>query len=145
MIYQYVYFVVAEEVSRVKIGHTRDIGARMDALETGSPCSLSLLGFIATNGDMAPRIETALQKHLKAWRWNREWFSLTPTLREFLSRFILHFDMKIKDPQYAWQRAQNEQEFEQRVFDEHVVRSAVAQFVIHASIQTTSEGSARRK
>jgi hypothetical protein len=80
---QYVYFITAPEVGRVKIGLTTGYpGRRLAALQTGSPCRLHLATYIPT--DDCQRLEKDLHNKFARYRLYGEWFSLEGELKEFV-------------------------------------------------------------
>lgn len=74
------YFIWAKDTPYVKIGRcqSRRATARLDALQTGCPCKLVLLGTVERD------IEKELHKRHRDSRERGEWFELSPSLRELL-------------------------------------------------------------
>ena len=76
-----VYFIADNENDdyrslRIKIGRSRDIQARMRALQTGSPYELKLMGWIESNDDK--QLESRLHKKYADQHARLEWFELEP-------------------------------------------------------------------
>jgi hypothetical protein len=74
-----VYFVAAG--SRVKIGWSKKVAARMAQLQVGSPEPLKLLG-VMPGGRLA---EKRLHERFAASRLSGEWFDATPELLAFVA------------------------------------------------------------
>lgn len=76
----WVYF--AEAGGMIKIGHSRRLAKRMQALRSSNPAGAKLLGVIpgssAAEGGVHERFE-----HL---RQSGEWFASAPELREFIAK-----------------------------------------------------------
>ena len=67
----YIYFVLADEVERVKIGYTQGVPRfRVDYMRTGSPVELRLARVIY--GDRG--LERDLHRYFSTRRVHREWF-----------------------------------------------------------------------
>lgn len=78
-----VYFIQCQKTRRVKIGFTKDVDARLKALQTGAPHKLKLLATIPG----ARKTEQLMHRrfaHLSAQ--NGEWFECGDDLAEFLTR-----------------------------------------------------------
>ncbi|ACC74073.1 GIY-YIG nuclease family protein [Paraburkholderia phymatum] len=76
-----VYFIAENENEdheslRVKIGRSRDIRARLRALQTGSPYELKLMGWIDSDNDYL--LESRLHEHYASHHARLEWFTLHP-------------------------------------------------------------------
>ena len=85
-IYSRVYFLHAPEVDRIKIGFSsRDVGSRVQSLQTGSPVKLELLGTIV--GDVQD--EGALHQRWAKARIRGEWFdgSILPEVDALLEEW----------------------------------------------------------
>jgi hypothetical protein len=67
-------YFVADGTERVKIGRSRDVAARIRALESSTGRSLSLLGTIPDD------VEGLWHHRWHACRIRGEWFRLTPSL-----------------------------------------------------------------
>ena len=76
-----VYFIAENENEdheslRVKIGRSRNIRARLRALQTGSPYELKLMGWIDSDDDHL--LESLLHGHYASHHARLEWFTLHP-------------------------------------------------------------------
>lgn len=76
----HVYFIVAGDANAVKIGFSRNPGARFTNLSTGSPVPLVFYGSIPANRNT----ETALHQKFKHLRMDGEWFRGTPELYDHI-------------------------------------------------------------
>jgi hypothetical protein len=81
---QCVYFVATHNLSRVKIGYTTNLRARLDSLKTASPVRLRLLHSTTGTLDEEKRLHEAF-RHLRCRSAGKEWFYLRDELREYLS------------------------------------------------------------
>jgi len=95
----FVYFILAEETNRVKIGFSSEPERRLSDLQTGSPCSLRMLAVFRGTS----RTEKALHAKFAKQRINGEWFQFHATIREFLTQnkhkaivFSYHIPVKPK-------------------------------------------------
>lgn len=69
----YIYFIYCSELSAMKIGFTtKNPEARLKQLQTGSPVTLHMLGWIT--GEQA--YEQELHERLAAIRMSGEWFNV---------------------------------------------------------------------
>jgi hypothetical protein len=100
----FVYFILAEETNRVKIGFSNEPERRLSDLQTGSPCSLRMLAVFRGNS----RTEKALHAKFAKQRINGEWFHFHATIREFLTQnkhkaivFSYHMPIDCKAPSDA--------------------------------------------
>ena len=76
-----IYFIQAAKSKAIKIGFTEtSLESRLEALQTGSPEKLSILGTI--RGTL--REELDLHKRFSASALNGEWFKATPEILEFI-------------------------------------------------------------
>ena len=75
-----IYFVRGQRSGMVKIGYTARLKGRLGALQTGSPESLELVGFI--DGDRTT--ERELHERFKDARAHGEWFHPRKELSDFL-------------------------------------------------------------
>jgi hypothetical protein len=67
----YIYFVLADEVDRVKIGYTNGVPEfRVEHMRTGSPVELAIARVIYGHRTL----ERELHAHFRDRRVNREWF-----------------------------------------------------------------------
>jgi len=74
------YFIKSEDDTLLKIGKSRDIGARLASLQTGSPQKLVLIGMFPNNGNL----EKKLHKRLRQYRTHGEWFKIEGEIEELL-------------------------------------------------------------
>jgi len=65
-----VYFILAPDQLKIKIGQARDVNKRLNSLRGSSPCELRLLASVRSYGDF----EAYLHKKLAASRLHGEWF-----------------------------------------------------------------------
>jgi hypothetical protein len=65
-----IYFILAPDQLKIKIGQAKDVSKRLSALRTSSPCELRLLASVRSYGDF----ERYLHKKLAASRLHGEWF-----------------------------------------------------------------------
>lgn len=78
-----IYFIQAETVGSVKIGHTEGpVPKRMAELQTGSPVGLKVIGAMPGTKET----EAELHKRFSASRVRGEWFRLTDDLAAFIAR-----------------------------------------------------------
>lgn len=77
-----VYFLRAG--NKVKIGRTRNVQARIDALQNMNPVRLHLL--FAQPGGVS--LERSYHQRFKAYRAHGEWFEIRGDLADFLSRYV---------------------------------------------------------
>lgn len=75
-----VYFVLAEDVQRVKIGQSDDVDKRVKALATASPVSLRLLGAIKEQTHSSEHSEYGIHRKWSSLRVKGEWFAASSEL-----------------------------------------------------------------
>lgn len=80
----FVYFVLAPEVGRVKIGVTNAHAKRLAALQTSSPVQLEMLGWV--EGD--PQREKTYHKRFAEWRVRGEWFEYAPEVAQGIAALL---------------------------------------------------------
>jgi len=80
----YVYFIMAREVSRVKIGYSKHPALRMEKMQAHSPCLLELLGEVVA----PPHLERQLHTLLFADRHAGEWFNCTPNVLRVIDEIL---------------------------------------------------------
>jgi hypothetical protein len=78
----YVYVLLAEGTTRVKIGRTGNLPYRLDTLQTASPYPLKILRTVFVND--AVGFERKLHQQYRAYRKHNEWFELPPTVLQQL-------------------------------------------------------------
>lgn len=83
-----VYFIHAPEVSRIKIGCSRDVNARIIDLRIGSPCPLVPLGWVPGGKS----VERMMHVDLEESRTHGEWFDTDPRVLSYLRRFGVELD-----------------------------------------------------
>ena len=77
-----VYFILAEETARIKIGHTAGkVTDRLKSLQTASPCELRIVFEIP---DAPSGVERGLHRRFEHLRIHREWFSYAQEIKDFL-------------------------------------------------------------
>lgn len=76
MVEGYVYFLLAREVGRVKIGRSIDIERRLSEIRLLSPCALELVGYI----EGGAKLETEYHRRWAHLRQHGEWFTALPDL-----------------------------------------------------------------
>lgn len=81
----YIYFVLAPEVNRIKIGFSVKPNERYKALKTSSPVKLILLGFI--NGTQQE--EKMLHEKFSKYRFNLEWFEYSDKIQKYVENNVL--------------------------------------------------------
>src|SRR5690348_15503607 len=79
-----IYFIQAGEDGPIKIGQAKDVRKRMEALRTGCPHKLKLLGTI--QGGLLQ--ERALQRTFAEDRTHGEWFAPSPRLLAFVAEVL---------------------------------------------------------
>lgn len=84
----FVYFIRAGRTATIKIGWALDPDKRLDAMQTGCPHKLLLIGFIP--GGRA--IEQEWHREWKHLRINREWFRLDTDLRMAINQRLYSAD-----------------------------------------------------
>lgn len=78
-----VYFIVAEQVNRMKIGVAVDPVKRLNSHRGSSPVELTLWGFIKMQTwDAARMAEQRLHRSLRQYRIKGEWFEITKEVRD---------------------------------------------------------------
>jgi hypothetical protein len=76
-----IYFILAEEVNRIKIGHTRlDPDKRIDDMQIGSPVKLTRIALM--DGDC--KVEASIHRRFHEYLVRGEWFDAVPPLVEFI-------------------------------------------------------------
>lgn len=80
LVVDFVYFILAEEVNRVKIGYTCDVRRRLKELQSWSPVELSVLKVIKGTC----REEERFQQMFDAERVRGEWFTYSERLQDFI-------------------------------------------------------------
>ncbi len=81
-----VYFILAPDVLKVKIGTAKDVNKRLIGLACGSPVPLVLLGTI--HG--ASSVERWCHFHCFGDRSHLEWFNWTPRVAAFVDNVLRH-------------------------------------------------------
>ena len=96
-----VYFILAEETARIKIGHTAGkVTDRLKSLQTASPCELRIVFEIP---DAPSGVERGLHRRFEHLRIHREWFSYAQEIKDFLHSNISYAlcEIKIQDDQHS--------------------------------------------
>jgi len=75
-----IYFVLAEEVGRIKIGKSLEIENRVSQLQTGSPIELKLVCLL----DLSDKYEGILHEFFKEDRVHGEWFEYSEDIKAFI-------------------------------------------------------------
>lgn len=88
-----VYFVLAPQLRRIKIGVSTSVDKRYKTLRECAPEDFQFLGWIP--GGVA--VERALHHRLRESRAHGEWFDLTPETLQELARFSI----KVGDPLFS--------------------------------------------
>lgn len=76
-----IYFILAPELNRVKIGLAQKPWERLSKLQTDCPCDVQLVAFI--QGDLAA--EQALHQRFAQQRVRGEWFNLIGPLLDYVA------------------------------------------------------------
>lgn len=76
----YIYFILSEEVSRVKIGRSSSPETRMNEMQTGSPTKLLLICEI----ELPMKYEGILHEFFKDDRSHGEWFEYSEDIKTFI-------------------------------------------------------------
>lgn len=76
-----IYFILAPEVNRVKIGFAQNLQGRLAALQTGSPVNMEIIASIA-NKTIAD--ERFLHIMFDDYRFKGEWFEFSEEIKEYL-------------------------------------------------------------
>jgi len=79
----YLYFIVAENAGKVKIGRSRSPGKRIRDLQAANHQQLVVLGIMEEGNPFSEREVHNLFNHISM---RNEWFSDTPELRAFISK-----------------------------------------------------------
>ena len=80
-----IYFILAAELNRVKIGYTdRNPELRLKELQTATPSELEIIHVIEGN----PSLEIELQKQFFAHRVHNEWFRYHEDIKSFIEADI---------------------------------------------------------
>lgn len=77
----FIYFIQATDFC--KIGHTKDVDARLAQLQTGCPTKLQLLHVYEVKNTSAKVLEKAVHDHFKYRRVVGEWFNIDVDIAEF--------------------------------------------------------------
>lgn len=77
-----VYFVRADTLGLIKIGHADCSRTRLSGLQVGSPDKLTLLGFILSED--AEELERDIHRHFRSLHVRGEWFRASRELLEFI-------------------------------------------------------------
>lgn len=80
MLNEGVYFILASEVNRVKIGFSENIRQRLSSLQSASPCLLRLIG-VAEGGES---LEAALHARFRTSQYMGEWFYYPKEIQSWL-------------------------------------------------------------
>lgn len=84
MLNQGVYFILASEVNRVKIGFSDNIRGRLSGIQSGSPCKLYLIG-VAEGSKL---LEQVLHEKFEPFRFHGEWFKYSDSIQDFLMQYV---------------------------------------------------------
>lgn len=77
----YVYFMLTRQPKRIKIGKSNNPVKRMNALQTGCPTKITLIGAIKCKDDNhAMKVEKSFHEFFNDKRKNGEWFYCTDYL-----------------------------------------------------------------
>jgi len=95
-----IYFVLAEEVNRCKIGFSADPKKRAQVLNGSSPVYLKLLGVIEGTTEH----ETALHRDFAFLHVKNEWFRYESPLVEFIEAAVADSDAAYKIQETARQK-----------------------------------------
>jgi hypothetical protein len=79
-----VYFVGNREYKWVKIGRSTNVANRLPALQTGSPCILEILGYIATSDSI--KEERKIQRMFSRYKMHHEWFVLSEEILQYIDQ-----------------------------------------------------------
>jgi predicted GIY-YIG superfamily endonuclease len=83
----FVYFILNEDSNAIKIGRTKDLAKRMNALQTSSPAKLKLIKSVQVEGGKeAHELEQSLHKKFSEIRLAGEWFKAEASLLEYISQ-----------------------------------------------------------
>ncbi len=89
-----IYFILAGELNRVKIGYSdKDVRGRLEKLQTSSPARLELLG---TSPGSATE-EDQIHKKFESKHIGGEWYSYDEELREFVKNTITDVSQPVFD------------------------------------------------
>lgn len=81
-----IYFLVAEELSLVKIGKARNVEKRVTFIQTASPVELELVSVLRS---VEPTQENLIHSRFDGQRTRGEWFKLNDELREFVNAPVI--------------------------------------------------------
>jgi hypothetical protein len=91
---QCVYFALAEEAQRLKVGISIDVHSRIGELQTGCPHTTRLLYAAPGNREIEHRIHSLVQDH----HLQGEWFAYNPWTQKLVECVkLLGFDSGIAD------------------------------------------------
>jgi T5orf172 domain len=94
MRYTFVYFIVAPDSRKVKVGITENISSRLSTIRGSSPeVGLYLSGFIRLDGYSAGIVEKRLHKILASYRSHGEWFTFNPWVESYIENVIMNSAM----------------------------------------------------
>lgn len=75
-----IYFILAPEVDRVKIGKSKDVKARLKTLQTGHSQDLCLIMTV----DADDSFEFELHERFKAYHVRGEWFQMSEEIADYI-------------------------------------------------------------
>jgi hypothetical protein len=83
----FVYFILNEDSSAIKIGKAKDISKRIKSLQTSSPAKLRLIKSIQVKSDKeAQELEQSLHKQFQEIRLAGEWFKAEANLLDYINQ-----------------------------------------------------------
>ena len=87
----FVCFIVADAVSKLKIGITKDATRRLSNIRCGSPCPLYLAAFIEIDGGTSAAAKTEQKFHewFSAHHSHREWFEWNKETQSLVEECVL--------------------------------------------------------
>lgn len=81
----WVYFALAEDSGRFKIGKAKDVEKRLKSVQTGCSEELSVYGVLPAVDPLA--MERAIHKRFAHWRIRGEWFEATDEILDFIDMY----------------------------------------------------------
>ncbi len=83
----FVYFILNEDSSAIKIGKAKDISSRIKSLQTSSPAKLRLIKSIQVESNKkAQELEKLLHKQFQEIRLGGEWFKAEVILLDYINQ-----------------------------------------------------------
>lgn len=83
----YIYFVIAPEINRMKVGKTRNLRRRILQMFGDCPCYLKVVLVLNVSWHYVSEIEKAIHKHFRHLKHHGEWLDIEDELLKFIKSF----------------------------------------------------------